>query len=383
MDSSVSKLSAMTSTQLHWQADRPYNQLPTLPPTVELETRAVLKRCIEARTALAELKQAAELIPNQRMLINTLPLLEAKDSSEIESIVTTTDLLFQHAQDGEHQADPATKEALRYRKALHNGYQSLADRPLCTGTAVEICRTLKGMNMDIRRVPGTQLANDRTGEIIYTPPEGEDRLRDLLANWERFLHNETDLDPLVRMAIGHYQFEAIHPFTDGNGRTGRVLNTLFLIQEGLLNLPILYLSRYIIAHRADYYRLLLDVTRDNAWEPWLLYMLSAVEETARWTCVKIAAIRRLAEHTTHFVRAQLPKTYSRELVDVIFEQPYCRISNVVDKQIAQRQAASRYLKELVSIGVLQEVQVGKEKLFIHPKLMHLLTRDDNNFTPYD
>lgn len=383
MDSSVSKLSAMTSTQLHWQADRPYNQLPTLPPTVELETRAVLKRCIEARTALAELKQAAELIPNQRMLINTLPLLEAKDSSEIESIVTTTDLLFQHAQDGEHQADPATKEALRYRKALHNGYQSLADRPLCTGTAVEICRTLKGVNMDIRRVPGTQLANDRTGEIIYTPPEGEDRLRDLLANWERFLHNETDLDPLVRMAIGHYQFEAIHPFTDGNGRTGRVLNTLFLIQEGLLNLPILYLSRYIIAHRADYYRLLFDVTRDNAWEPWLLYMLSAVEETARWTCVKIAAIRRLAEHTTHFVRAQLPKTYSRELVDVIFEQPYCRISNVVDKQIAQRQAASRYLKELVSIGVLQEVQVGKEKLFIHPKLMHLLTRDDNNFTPYD
>jgi len=382
MDSSVSKLSAMTSTQLHWQADRPYNQLPTLPPTVELETRAVLKRCIEARTALAELKQAAELIPNQRMLINTLPLLEAKDSSEIESIVTTTDLLFQHAQDGEHQADPATKEALRYRKALHNGYQSLADRPLCTGTAVEICRTLKGVNMDIRRVPGTQLANDRTGEIIYTPPEGEDRLRDLLANWERFLHNETDLDPLVRMAIGHYQFEAIHPFTDGNGRTGRVLNTLFLIQEGLLNLPILYLSRYIIAHRADYYRLLLDVTRNNAWEPWLLYMLSAVEETARWTCVKIAAIRRLAEHTTHFVRAQLPKTYSRELVDVIFEQPYCRISNVVDKQIAQRQAASRYLKELVSIGVLQEVQVGKEKLFIHPKLMHLLTRDDNNFTPY-
>ena len=382
MDSSVSKLSAMTSTQLHWQADRPYNQLPTLPPTVELETRAVLKRCIEARTALAELKQAAELIPNQRMLINTLPLLEAKDSSEIESIVTTTDLLFQHAQDGEHQADPATKEALRYRKALHNGYQSLADRPLCTGTAVEICRTLKGVNMDIRRVPGTQLANDRTGEIIYTPPEGEDRLRDLLANWERFLHNETDLDPLVRMAIGHYQFEAIHPFTDGNGRTGRVLNTLFLIQEGLLNLPILYLSRYIIAHRADYYRLLFDVTRDNAWEPWLLYMLSAVEETARWTCVKIAAIRRLAEHTTHFVRAQLPKTYSRELVDVIFEQPYCRISNVVDKQIAQRQAASRYLKELVSIGVLQEVQVGKEKLFIHPKLMQLLTRDDNNFTPY-
>lgn len=271
----------MTASPLPWQADKPYNQLPPLPPTAELETRAVLKRCIEARTALAELKQAAELIPNQTVLINTIPLLEAKDSSEIESIVTTTDLLFQHAQDGDNHADPATKEALRYRKALHQGYLSLSERPLSTVTAVEICRTLKGVNMDIRRVPGTQLANDRSGEIIYTPPEGEDHLRDLLANWERFLHNETDLDPLVRMAVGHYQFEAIHPFTDGNGRTGRVLNTLYLIQEGLLSLPILYLSRYIIAHRADYYRLLLDVTREQAWEPWLLYMLSAVEETAR------------------------------------------------------------------------------------------------------
>lgn len=372
----------MTASPLLWQADKPYNQLPPLPPAVELETRAVLKRCIEARTALAELKQAAELIPNQTMLINTIPLLEAKDSSEIESIVTTTDLLFQHAQDGDNHADPATKEALRYRTALHHGFQSLAQRPLSTGTAVEICRTLKGVNRDIRCTPGTQLANERTGEIIYTPPEGEEHLRDLLANWERFLRNETDLDPLVRMAIGHYQFEAIHPFTDGNGRTGRVINTLFLIQEGLLNLPILYLSRYIIAHRADYYRLLLDVTREQAWEPWLLYMLSAVEETARWTTAKVAAIRKLSEHTTHVVRDQLPKTYSRELVDVIFEQPYCRIVNLVDKNIAQRQAASRYLKDLVKLGVLREIQLGKEKLFVHPKLMQLLTHDSNLFTPY-
>lgn len=372
----------MTANDLSWHAHRPYNQLPLLPPAVELETRAVLKRCIEARAALAELKQAAELIPNQTMLINTIPLLEAKDSSEIESIVTTTDLLFQHAHGGDGPVDPATKEALRYRTALHRGYHALAERPLSTVTAVEICRTLKGVDMDIWRTPGTQLVNDRTGEIIYTPPEGEDRLRDLLADWERFLHNEIDLDPLVRMAIGHYQFEAIHPFTDGNGRTGRVINTLYLIQEGLLSLPILYLSRYIIAHRADYYRLLLAVTREQAWEPWLLYMLSAVEDTARWTSVKITAIRALSEHTAQFVREQLPKTYSRELVDVIFEQPYCRIGNVVEKQIAQRQAASRYLKELVAIGVLQEVQVGKEKLFIHPKLMQLLSRDSNEFKRY-
>ncbi|MGA8138857.1 MAG: Fic family protein [Pseudomonas gingeri] len=373
----------MTEAPLPWQVDRPYNQLPLLPPNaVELETRAVLKRCIEARTALAELKQAAELFPNQTVLINTIPLLEAKDSSEIESIVTTTDKLFQYAQDTENHADPATKEALRYRTALHQGFQSLAQRPLSTGTAVEVCRTLKGVNLDIRRTPGTQLANDRTGEVIYTPPEGEAHLRDLLANWERFLHNETELDPLVRMAVGHYQFEAIHPFIDGNGRTGRVLNTLFLIEEGLLNLPILYLSRYIIAHRADYYRLLLEVTRERAWEPWLLYMLNAVEETARWTTAKIAAIRALSEHTLQFVRERLPRTYSRELVDVIFEQPYCRINNVVEKQIAQRQAASRYLKELVSIEVLKEVQVGKEKLFIHPKLMQLLIRDSNEFELY-
>lgn len=374
--------SSMTASRHRWQADKPYNQLPPLPPAIDLETRAVLKQCIEARAALAELKQAAELIPNQTVLINTIPLLEAKDSSGIESIVTTTDLLFQHVQGSDNHTDPATKEALRYRKALYQGYQALTDRPLTTATAVDICRTLKGVNMDIRRVPGIQLTNDSTGEIIYTPPEGEDRLRTLLANWEQFLHNETDLDPLIRMAVGHYQFEAIHPFTDGNGRTGRVLNTLYLIQEGLLNLPILYLSRYIITHRTDYYRLLLEVTEKQAWEPWLLYMLSAVEETARWTTAKIAAIRSLSDQTRHFVREQLPKTYSRELVEVIFEQPYCRISNLVDKQIAQRQAASRYLKELASIGVLREVRMGKEKLFLHPKLMQLLTRDSNEIKPY-
>jgi len=247
---------------------------------------------------------------------------------------------------------------------------------------VDVCRTLKGVDMDIRRTPGTQLANDRTGEVVYTPPEGEARLRDMLANWERFLHNQTDLDPLIRMAVGHYQFEAIHPFTDGNGRTGRVLNILYLIQEELLNLPILYLSRHVIAHKADYYRLLLSVTRDEAWEPWLLFMLQAVADTSKWTTGKIAAIRALAEHTTEHVRTRLPKIYTRELVDVIFEQPYCRIGNLVDKGIAQRQAASRYLHDLAALGVLREMPFGKEKLFIHPKLMQLLSRDNNQFQPY-
>jgi Fic family protein len=218
--------------------------------------------------------------------------------------------------------------------------------------------------------------------VIYTPPEGEALIRDLLANWERFLHDEETLDPLVRMAAAHYQFEAIHPFTDGNGRTGRVLNSLFLVEKGLLTLPILYLSRYIIAHRADYYSLLLAVTRDSAWEPWLLYMLRAVEDTSAWTTAKIGAIRRLAADTAEYVRLKLPKLYSRELVDVIFEQPYCRIANLVEAKVAGRQAASRYLKALVDIGVLREQAVGKEKLFVHPKLMTLLTRDSNLFESY-
>lgn len=370
-----------TSTGLGWRPDRPYDDLPRLPPAVELETTRVLKQCITARAALAELKQAAELLPNPAMLINTLPLLEAQASSEIENIVTTADKLFQHLHAGAG-ADPATREALRYRHALLEGFKALEARPLTTRTAETICTEIKGIEMSVRKVPGTALANHVTGELVYTPPEGEARLRDLLANWERFLHEEETIDPLVRMAAAHYQFEAIHPFTDGNGRTGRVLNSLFLVEQGLLPLPILYLSRYIIANKAEYYRLLLAVTREGAWEPWLLYMLRAVEETATWTTAKIGAIRTLAAHTTEHVRRQLPKIHSRELVDIVFEQPYCRIADLVEAGIAERQAASRYLKALASAGVLREQSFGREKLFVHPKLMALLTRDDNDFEPY-
>jgi Fic family protein len=255
-------------------------------------------------------------------------------------------------------------------------------RPLGTRTAEAICSRIRGVEMQVRRVPGTKLANEATGEIIYTPPEGEPTLRDLLANWERFLHEKSDLDPLVRMAMGHYQFEAIHPFTDGNGRTGRVLNSLYLVQTQLLTLPIFYLSRYIIASKAEYHRLLLAVTRDREWESWVLYMIEAVENTARWTTAKIAAIRELAEQTRDYVRAVRPKIYSRELIDVIFAQPYCRISNLGEAGIAKRQTASRYLKELAALGVLQERKVGREKLFVHPKLMRLLTADSDAFTPY-
>lgn len=364
-----------------WHPDQPYNDLPPLPPAVDLETRPVLKRCIAARAALAELKQAAELIPNQGVLINALPLLEAQASSEIENVVTTTDRLFQY-QHAAERADPATREALRHSGALMEGFRALQRTPLNTRTAEQVCTRIKGVQMEVRRVPGTALANDRTGAVIYTPPVGEEMLRAKLANWERYLHEARDIDPLIRMAVGHYQFEAIHPFTDGNGRTGRVLNSLFLIQEELLTLPILYLSRHIIHNKADYYRLLLDVTREQAWEPWLIYMLCGVEETAKWTTAKIAAIRELAALTIRHVRQAAPKIYSRELVDLIFDLPYCRIQNVVEKGIAGRQAASRYLKQLVDIGVLQEVTLGREKLFIHPRLMALLTRDDNAVAAY-
>ena len=366
----------------NWKPDRPYNKLPLLPPKAEIDSKAILKACITARAALAELKQAAELIPNQGVLINTLPLLEAGASSEIENIVTTTDKLFEHMRN-EAQADPATKEALRYSHAVLEGFKTLSKYPLTTRTAEQICTRIKAVEMNVRRVPGTALKNTATGEIIYTPPEGESLLRDLLADWERFLHNETALDPLIRMAIGHYQFEAIHPFTDGNGRTGRVLNTLFLIQENLLSLPILYLSRYIIQNKPDYYNLLLQVTREDAWEPWLLYIIKGVEETSIWTTQKIAAIRKLSEHTTQYVRTKLPKIYSYELVNLIFELPYCRIVSLTEAGIAKRQTASQYLKQLVEIGVLAEAATTKEKLFVHPKLMQLLTLDSNEFAPYE
>ncbi|WP_292993815.1 protein adenylyltransferase Fic [Nitrosomonas sp.] len=364
-----------------WRPDQPYNDLPPLPPAADLETRTVLKQCIPARAALAELKQAAELIPNQGVLINALPLLEAQASSEIENIVTTTDRLFQFQSANEY-ADPATREALRYSSALLEGFQALKQHPLNTRTAEQVCTRIKGMDMQVRRVPGTALANQANGEVIYTPPVGEDLLRTKLANWERYLHEARDVDPLIRMAAGHYQFEAIHPFTDGNGRTGRVLNSLFLIQEDLLTLPILYLSRYIIKNKTEYYHLLLDVTRNQAWEPWIIFLLQGIEDTAHWTTAKIAAIRTLSELTIAHVKQAAPKIYSRELVDLIFDLPYCRIQNLVEKNIAGRQAASRYLKQLVDIGVLEERTIGREKLFIHPKLMHLLTRDDNTVRPY-
>ena len=367
---------------MKFDPSKPHNELPGLPPAVELESKPLLKACIEARAALAELKSIGNLIPNQAVLINTIPLLEAQASSEIENIVTTSDELFRFAQMEGHAVDPATKEALRYRSALLQGFDSLSRRPLSTNTAIEVCSRLKNTDMQIRRIPGTALANSATGEVIYTPPEGESLLREKLADWERFIHEPTDLDPLIRMAVTYYQFEAIHPFADGNGRTGRVLNLLMLVEQGLLDLPVLYLSRYILRHRSEYYEGLLAVTRDAAWDVWIAFMLSAITDTARWTTAKIQAIHRLQADATIFVKTRASKIYTRELVDMLFVQPYCRIQNLVDAEIAQRQTASVYLQQLTELGMLRGIRVGREKLFIHPNFVRLLTSDDHPVLPY-
>ena len=366
-----------------FNAKEPYNDLPELPPAIDqIETTEILKRCITARVALAELKQAADLIPNSTVLVNALPLLEARASSEIENIVTTTDKLFEFADIAEDRADAATKEALRYRTALYEGTKMVRRGMLTTDMAIQICSTIKGMELDVRAEPGTTLKSRLTGEVIYTPPVGQKLLLSKLDNWANFMRDSTDIDPLVRMAIQHYQFEAIHPFVDGNGRTGRILNILFIVEQGLLDSPILYLSRYIIQNKAAYYRLLQKVTHEQDWTSWILFILDGVEETCTWTTDKIKSIRELMEHTAEYVHNKLPKTYSWELVEILFKQPYCRIGNLVDADIAKRQTASVYLKQLCDIGVLKEVKSGRETIFVHPKYIELLTGEENVWVYY-
>ncbi len=373
------KKSQKLNTSARFNPVKPYNSLPPIPPAQALETLPVLRKCVGASRALAGLKEAARLIPNQDVLINSIPLREARDSSAIENIVTTNDTLFRYANTDPEKADDATKEALRYRTALIQGFKDVQEKPLSTRTAVLVCRAIKNVDLDIRQVPGTALARQPSGKVVYTPPEGQALLREKLSKLEQFLHGHDEVDPLIRMAAAHYQFEAMHPFTDGNGRTGRILNTLFLIDKKLLDLPILYLSRYINEHRSEYYDRLLAVTTSGAWEAWLLYMLTAVEETSLWTTAKIRAIGDLMDATVDYVSSSSPKVYSRELIEVIFTQPYSRIGNIVDAGLAVRQTASKYLKELAEKGVLQERQEGRENIYINVRFLELLTSDRNDF----
>ncbi len=353
---------------------QPYNDLPLLPPPGDLETKGVLKRCVAANKALAELKGAGDLIPNQAVLINAIPLQEAKLSSEIENIVTTQDALFQAAIDEDRVTDPATKEVLRYRTALRRGFAAVQAEPFRLRLLEELCSVLRHDKVRFRGDEGVFIGNPTARTITYTPPVGAAVMRAKLRNLEEFLLGDDDVDPLVRMAVAHYQFEAIHPFTDGNGRTGRILNILFLIHAGLLRIPVLYLSRHLIQHKAEYYRLLRGVTERGEWEPWVSFILAGVEETATWTTGRILAIRDLFDRTLARCRAKLPaKVYSKELVELVFTQPYCKIQFLVDAGIAQRQTASEYLQELEKLAILKGEKRGREVLYKHPALLKVLT----------
>ena len=351
----------------------PYNDLPLLPPITELETKAVLKQAISANRVLANLRGLAAKIPNQGLLINSIVLQEARLSSEIENIVTTNDELYRAAANGDGKTDPHTKEVLRYREALYCGFKALRERPLSSNLFIELVQLIKQVDIGIRAIPGTALKND-LGEVIYTPPVGEAVIRDKLANLEQFIHADDGLDPLVKMAVMHYQFEAIHPFSDGNGRTGRILNLLFLVEQQLLDIPVLFLSRYIITHRQEYYAGLRGVTEAQDWERWVLFMLKAVESTAQQTFEQVNRILALMEEVRERVQREAENIYSKDLVEAIFMQPYTKIAFLVEAGIAKRQTASRYLQTLAAMGVLREEQVGREKYYINDALFAELTR---------
>jgi Fic family protein len=302
-------------------------------------------------------------------------LQEAKLSSEIENIVTTQDALFRAAADSSERTDPQTREVLRYRAALRQGYNALADhRRTDIGLIIDLCRVLLDSPVMLRDTEPIIIEDVGAQRVVYTPPRGRGRIVELLQNLVDFLGQPGEIDPLIRVAVAHYQFEAIHPFIDGNGRTGRILNLLALIEMDLLEIPVIYLSRYIIRHKQEYYRRLAAVTEQGDWEGWLLYMLAAVEDTARWTTERIYAIRDLFEATIERAREQLPaRVYSKELIELIFTQPYVRIQTVIDAGLAKRDAASEYLRELEKIGVLQREKRGREVLYRHPALLEALT----------
>lgn len=355
--------------------NKPFNDLPPLPPRIEVETRDILKQTIPAERALAELKGLGRILPNQSLLVNSVVLQEAKDSSEIENIVTTNDALFRAFSADTQQVDTATKEVLRYREALWEGYHALRTRQvLSTNLFVTIMQRIKETQAGIRNTPGTTISNSTDGKVVYTPPEGERAIRNKLKNLEEFIHKEDDLTPLVKLALVHYQFEAIHPFDDGNGRAGRIVNILFLVLYELLELPVLYLSKAIIENKNDYYRLLRRVTEDEEWEPWILFMLRAVKETADFTRNRIMTIRELMNETMEEARQELPASvYSKELIDLLFREPYTKVRFLVNEGIAERQTAAKYLKELEKIGILESHKIGRETLYLNRKLYDLLS----------
>lgn len=351
-------------------SDIPFNSLPPLPPRMEIETTAVLKQAILANKYLAELKGYCQTLPDPNVLLNTITLHESKDSSAVENIVTTQDDLYRALLKPGDQASSDVREVLRYRTAIYEGIKEFERTGSITiNLAVKIMQVIKHNNGGIRTIPGTKLANPVTKKIIYTPPEPR-FLVEMLTDWEDFVNtSDSALDPLVRMALMHYQFEAIHPFSDGNGRTGRILNVLFLIKENLLSIPVLYHSAYIIQHKSEYYKRLREVTQHGNWEAWILYMLQAVEETSRQTTEVITRMLQLKDLINSQIRSNYPAFPAADLVDLIFRYPYIKVRNLEEAGLAKRQTAARYLQSMERLGILYAVKSGRENIYINDGLM--------------
>ena len=350
--------------------------LPLLPPQTELETRAVLKRLAPAHRYLAELNGLASTIPNEHILINTLALQEAKDSSEIENIITTQDDLYKADLLSDYIRDPAAKAVSRYASALKKSFALVSrDRLLTTNRILDIHDELVLNDAGIRKVPGTALKNERTGATVYTPPQDHAELVRLMANLEQFINDDglSDADPLVKMAVIHQQFESIHPFYDGNGRTGRIINILYLVAKGLLNIPVLHLSRYVIRTKSEYYRLLQQTRDTGDWEPWILYMLQGVELTARQTIWIIGRIKSLMMDYKHRIRAELPKIYSQDLLNNLFRHPYTKIEALQNDLRVSRLTATKYLDRLTDEGFVEKHKIGRYNYYINVPLVQIFT----------
>jgi len=345
-----------------------------LPVAKDLESKAVLKKALEANKALAELKGMARSIPNQAILINALALQEAKDSSEIENIVTTHDELYRSMVSSSNVSN-AAKEVQRYREALYKGFELIGEHKLLLKRhIVEIQSILEENDAGIRTQIGTALRNERTGEVVYMPPQDHETIQNLMNNLEQYINDPMldEYDPLIKMAIIHYQFESIHPFYDGNGRTGRIINILYLILNDLLELPVLYLSSYIIRTKADYYRLLNTVRTEDAWEEWILYLLEGIRETSLESVHLIEGITTLIGQTKHELREKLPKLYSKDLLELLFKHPYAKIGFLVDELGVTRKTAGLYLRAIEEAGILESVKMGRDVYFVNKRLFGLL-----------
>lgn len=349
-------------------------KIPTLPLKQDVETKAVLKRVAAVHRRLAELKGVARTIPNEQILINTLTLQEAKDSSAIENIITTHDELFKAELFVDQMTSHSAKEVQNYAYALRKGFELVRRNKILTDNHIlEIHEELERNRAGYRRVPGTELKNQQTGETVYTPPQDYDTINRLMRNLSDFINDDSlsDVDPLVKIAIIHHQFESIHPFYDGNGRTGRIINILYLVTKELLDLPVLYLSRFIIQHKAEYYRLLQAVRDTGDWESWILFVLQGIEETAVQTISLIEQMREIMTDYKRRLRIDLPKLYSQDLLNNLFRHPYTKIEFVQNEIGVTRKTASQYLKQLVKNDYLKLVKIGTSNFYLNEPLFDL------------